>query len=379
MKPVRTWMRLVNWPLVIVVVGLLGFGLLMVRSATAGMPDGAGLLRRQALGIVVGLVPLAVAWRLDYRIFRGAVAPLLVLDALLILSPRIPGIGVTAKGATSWIMVFGQQFQPSELAKIVTILALAAIVERYRGRIESFRDALKAGSVLLVPFVLILTQPDLGTGLVFLAIGAGILLVGGLNWKWFATAALVGTLLVAGVLAIDPIMDERAGTDVLLKDYQMDRLLVFVDETRDPQGSGHNLKQSKIAIGSGELTGKGLGSGTQGNLRFLPEAQTDFIFAVLGEELGFVGATLLLGAYLALLVVALDIATRSKDYFGTLVVAGVISMWTFQILENIGMTIGLMPITGIPLPFMSFGSSFMVANLTAVGMLLSVWSRRQGA
>lgn len=368
----------VNWPLVIVVIALLVYGLLMVRSATAGMPGGAGMVRRQGLGILVGLVPLAIAWKLNYRIFRNAFFPLLILDAFLILSPRIPGIGVTAKGATSWILIFGQQFQPSELAKVVTILMLASLIARYRGSIESGWDFVKVAGALIIPFGLILTQPDLGTGLVFLAIGSGMLLIGGLKSRWALLAGAVVVVTVAAILMLDPVMDDRMGRDVLLKDYQVDRLLVFVDETRDPQGAGHNLKQSKIAIGSGELSGKGLGSGTQGNLRFLPEAQTDFIFAVLGEELGFLGAILLLGLYLVLLVIALDIATRSKDLFGSLVVTGIISMWTFQILENIGMTVGLMPITGIPLPFMSFGSSFMVTNMIAVGILLSVWTRRQG-
>ncbi len=368
----------VNWPLVIVVIALLVYGLLMVRSATAGMAGGAGMVRRQGLGILVGLIPLAIAWKVDYRIFRNAFVPLMLLDAFLILSPRIPGIGVTAKGATSWIIIFGQQFQPSELAKIVTILMLASVIARYKGSIESGWDFIKVAGALLIPFGLILSQPDLGTGLVFLAIGSGMLLIGGLKSRWALVSAAVIVVMVAAILMLDPVMDNRMGRDVLLKDYQVDRLLVFVDETRDPQGAGHNLKQSKIAIGSGELSGKGLGSGTQGNLRFLPEAQTDFIFAVLGEELGFLGAILLLGLYLALLVIALDAGTRSKDLFGSLVVTGIISMWTFQILENIGMTVGLMPITGIPLPFMSFGSSFMVTNMIAVGILLSVWTRRQG-
>lgn len=368
----------VNWPLVIVVIALLVYGLLVVRSATAGMAGGAGMVRRQMLGILVGLVPLAIAWKVDYRIFRNAFIPLLILDAFLILSPRIPGIGVTAKGATSWIVIFGQQFQPSELAKIVTILMLASIIERFKGSIENGWDFIKVAGALLIPFGLILSQPDLGTGLVFLAIGSGMLLIGGLKSRWALLSAAVVVVMVAAILMLDPVMDNRMGRDVLLKDYQVDRLLVFVDETRDPQGAGHNLKQSKIAIGSGELSGKGLGSGTQGNLRFLPEAQTDFIFAVLGEELGFLGAILLLGLYLALLVIALDVGTRSKDLFGALVVTGIISMWTFQILENIGMTVGLMPITGIPLPFMSFGSSFMVTNMIAVGILLSIWTRRQG-
>jgi rod shape determining protein RodA len=173
-------------------------------------------------------------------------------------------------------------------------------------------------------------------------------------------------------------VQQIADTSVLIKQYQIDRLLVFVDPSRDPKGAGYNLEQSKIAIGSGQLSGTGLRSGSQSNLRFLPEQHTDFIFAVTGEQVGFLGGLTLLLLYLALLVTSLEVSAQSRDLFGSLIVAGIISMWTFQILENMGMTMGLMPITGIPLPFMSFGSSFMVTNLVAVGMLLSVWARRRG-
>jgi rod shape determining protein RodA len=223
------------------------------------------------------------------------------------------------------------------------------------------------GMYAAVPIVLILLQPDLGTALVFVVITLAMLLVGGLRARWFAAIGLVG--LVALFVAVQP---------GVLKKYQQDRLLVFVDPTRDPRGAGYSLEQSKIAIGSGELFGKGLGSGTQSNLNFLPERHTDFIFSVLGEELGFVGVIILLGLYLWLLSAALAISTSSRDLFGALLVIGVMGMWVFQILENVGMTVGIMPITGIPLPFMSFGSSFMVTNLAAVGLLMSVWARRYG-
>jgi rod shape determining protein RodA len=244
---------------------------------------------------------------------------------------------------------------------------LAGIIARYNGRIERGRDVAKVIGVMLVPLGLILLQPDLGTGLVFVAITMGMLLIGGLAPRWFLVFALVGVLAVGVVLKAN-----------VLETYQVNRLLVFVDPERDPNGAGYNLAQSKIAIGSGELTGKGLGSGTQGNLNFLPERHTDFIFAVVGEELGFLGGVILLVLYLVLLFAALEIAAQSRDLLGSLIVAGVIAMWTFQILENMGMTVGLMPITGIPLPFMSYGSSFLVTNLMAVGMLLSVWTRRPG-
>jgi rod shape determining protein RodA len=369
--------RFVNPALVAVVIALAVYGSIMVRSAVSGMGAGDAMFRRHLVGLLIGLVPLVVAWAIDYRKLQGWVGPLLLLDAFLIVAPKLPGLGATAKGAQSWLQIGDiRLFQPSEPAKLITIVVMAAIISQYRGSIEHPKDLMKVLGVLAVPLGLILLQPDLGTGLVFIAITAGMLLVGGLKGRWFAILGLIAVVAIAGGLRLDATLDKSAGHDVFLKDYQMNRLLVFVDPTLDSAGAGYNLDQSKIAIGSGELSGKGLGSGTQGNLNFLPERHTDFIFSVLGEELGFIGAVVLLGLYLFLLFTALEVSASSRDLFGALIAAGVISMWTFQILENVGMTIGLMPITGIPLPFMSFGSSFMVTNMAATGMLLSVWTRR---
>lgn len=398
----RSSLRVVNPTLVAVVLLLSVFGSIMVRSAVSGMGAGDAMFKRHLLGIAIGLVPLIVAWVIDYRKFQGWVGPLLLFDAFLIISPLVPGLGATAKGAQLWLEVAGVRlFQPSEPGKLVFILVMAAVIACYKGRIEHGRDVARVLGLAVIPFLLVVAVGDLGTGLVFAAITAGMLLVGGLKGRWFAVLGITGVLLI-GVLfganeglnrmlhrgPYDPayIAAQASGssealkqvddTSVLIKRYQLNRLLVFVDPTRDPDGAGYNLEQSKIAIGSGELTGKGLGSGTQGNLNFLPERHTDFIFSVLGEELGFLGAVILLALYLGLLVTSLEISASSRDLFGSLIAVGIISMWTFQILENIGMTIGVMPITGVPLPFMSFGSSFMVTNLAATGMLLSVWTRR---
>ena len=399
----RLWF--VNWPLLALVSLLCVYGSVMVQSAVSGMTGGPGLFRRHLIGLAIGLVPLALAWAFDYRRLSGWVGPLLILDALLIIAPKIPGLGTTAKGATSWLAIGGfRLFQPSEPAKLITIVIMAIVIAGYKGRIEQTGDVARVLGILAIPLGLILLQPDLGTGMVFVAITGGMLLIGGLTPRWFLVLVVGGALLVGSLFGLneglnrvlhrgpyDPAyvaaeasgsqarLDSLKDTSVLIKRYQMNRLLVFIDPSRDPAGAGYNLEQSKIAIGSGELTGKGLkDQSTQSNLRFLPEPHTDFIFSVTGEEVGFLGAVLLLGLYLALLVTSLEISAQSRDLFGSLIVAGVIAMWTFQILENMGMTMGLMPITGIPLPFMSFGSSFMVTNLTAVGMLLSVWTRRQG-
>jgi rod shape determining protein RodA len=359
----------VNLPLVFAAAALLVYGVVVVSSATSAMGEGSGMLRRQLLGIGLGVLPLALAWSIDYRQLKHWLGPLVVLLAFLLISPRIPGLGYTSSGATSWLQIAGVRlFQPSEPAKLIFIIVMAALASRYDGRIERPRDVLTVLSLLGLAVVLILLQPDLGTGLVFVAIALGILLMGGMMGRYFVVLGLVAAILVGAVLGFG-----------LLQDYQEDRLLVFVDPERDPAGAGYNLAQSKIAIGSGGISGKGLNAGTQSNLQFLPARHTDFIFAVVGEELGFTGAVLLLGLFLALLVTALAIAASSRDLLGALIVAGVIGMWLFQILENVGMTVGMMPITGIPLSFMSFGSSFMVTNLGALGLLLSVWSRRYRA
>lgn len=392
-------LKAVNLPLVATTLALLVYGVIVVRSAVSGMEYGPAMSRRHLIGMVVGLVPLVVAWVIDYRNLKGWVGPLIAVQCALIISPLIPGLGGEAKGAQLWLEVAGRRlFQPSEPAKLIFIVAMAAIISGYKGRIERAGDVLRVLGFAGVPFLLVIAVGDLGTGLIFGAITAGMLLVGGMRARWFAVLGLVAVLGISSLFALDAglnrvlergdydpayIAAQKAGdtsqvrdTSVLIKRYQKNRLLVFIDPTVDPRGAGYNLEQSKIAIGSGELTGKGLESGTQSNLNFLPERHTDFIFAVLGEELGFLGGILLLGLYLALLVTSLEVSAQSRDLFGALIAVGVISMWTFQILENMGMTVGLMPITGIPLPFMSFGSSSMVTNLTATGMLLSVWTRR---
>lgn len=371
----------VHLGLVLSAVALIAFGGIMVWAATLTMSGHSALVQRQVLGVFVGLVGLAVMWLIDYQSLKAWTGPLMVALSLLIISPRIPGIGASVSGATSWLQIGGfRLFQPSEPAKLLFIVVLAAVIAEYGGRIEKSRDVLKVAGFAALPLMLILLQPDLGTGLVFVAIASGMLLIGGLKARWFAVFAVGGLLLVGIVFGLNSLLvsalDKPEG--VLIKSYQVDRLLVFIDPSRDPKGAGYNLQQSKIAIGSGGLTGAGLGSGTQSRLNFIPERHTDFIFSVLGEQLGFAGAMMLLALYLALMASALSISASSRDLFGALIAAGLISMWAFQVLENVGMTIGMMPITGIPLPFLSYGSSFMVTNLAGVGMLLSIWSRRYG-
>jgi rod shape determining protein RodA len=364
----------VNIPLVLIVVLITAFGLLIVYSATSG--DERFSFSRQLLGVGMGLVLMVALWRLDYHRLAVLVIPMLVLALVLIISPLMPFIGVNVNGASSWIMLFGQQIQPGEPAKVVIIVLMAALVSKYRGKLDSGKEYLKCLGILFLFLLCIMLQPDLGTGLVFFAIGITIFFAGGVNWKWLIITIVVIAAAIALVIYLDPLFDKAFDSDVLIKEYQKNRLLVFIDEDLDPTGVGYNLKQAKIAIGSGGMFGKGLFQATQSTLGFLPEAPTDFIFCVLAEELGFTGCAALLVLFAALIAISFWIAMKSDDMFGTLIIMGCIGMWVFQILENIGMTCGLMPITGIPLPFVSYGSSFMLTNFMALGLLLSVWAHR---
>lgn len=347
------------------------YGLIVSFSATAADADYS--FTRQLAGVVIGAVLMLLLWRFDFRQLGDYVGVFMVVNIVLILSPHFPLIGSESNGALSWVHLGPVRFQPGEFAKITVILMDACVMARYRGRLDDLREYLKALALMAVPFLCIMTQPDLGTGLVYLAIAAFALIAGGARARYLLWTAGILAGLVIAVFLLDPVLDAALGRDVLLKDYQRARLLVFMDSSYDTSGDGYNLTQAKIAIGSGGLFGKGFMNATQSSLGFLPEAPTDFVFCVLAEEFGFVGALALLAMYLGLLVSSLRIARRSQSLFGTIVIVCIVGMWCFQIFENIGMDIGLMPITGIPLPFVSYGSSFMLVNFMCLGLIGSVW------
>lgn len=365
---------LVNLPFVVIIVVLVGYGLLVCWSSIEGSSDTDYSFTRQLMFVAVGAIVMLLMWRIDYQRFANMVVPLFILNIALILSPHIPGLGTDAgMGAQSWLKI-GIQVQPGELAKITIILMDASIMARYGGRLDDPREYLKAVALMVAPFLAIMTQPDLGTGLVYLAIAAMALVAGGARAKYLLITLAVGIAGVAAVFAVDQVIYNSTGEYKLLKQYQRNRLLVFLDQNgTDSSSEGYNLQQAKIAIGSGGLFGKGLLNATQSGHGFLPEAQTDFIFCVLAEQFGFVGSMALLGLYGALIYVSISIARNSNDLFGTVIVMCVVGMWLFQILENIGMDCGLMPITGIPLPFVSYGSTGMVMSFMALGLIGSVW------
>ena len=352
---------------------LVVYGVVVVWSASLTIAEAN--FPRHLVGIAMGLVGAVLVWRYDYRNLQGMTRALLIVACILMIAPKIPGLGYSAKGITGWVKVpgVGITFQPSEIAKLVVIYLMAALGAQYTGKIESLRDYVRLCAILLVPFGLILLQPDLGTGLVLLVFGATIIICSGAKRSWvLVTIALI--VVGAAAIIVTSMLD---GFPHILKTYQLNRLIVFVDPSVDPTNNGYNLQQAKIAVGSGGLLGKGIGSATQAGNGFLPEAQTDFVFALLAEEFGFVGGLVLLGLFAWMILSTILLGMRCESMFGKLVCVGCAAMWTFQVLEEVGMCMGIMPITGIPLPFISYGATSMIAQLMAVGMVQSVWRHRQ--
>jgi len=345
---------------------LIGYGLVMTYSVTAESRTFTGdpmqFVLRGALWAAIGLAVMVAVAMFDYA-WLGTLAPLAYLGTLGLLA-AVLALGVESLGAQRTVCRFGICFQFSEIAKVLMIIVLAKFFADRQDKIGSPLTII-GGLALLGPAVLLVyKQPDLGTSLVFVAIFFGLAFMAGARmWQ------LVGLVAVAG--AAFPLIWS------LLKTYQQARMTAFLNPYADPQGAGWNIIQSLIAVGSGQATGKGLTAGTQSPLGYLPIAESDFVFAGLAEDLGFVGALILFLLYVALLVAALRIAYRARDPFGMLLGGGVAAMLIFQILVNVGMAISLMPVTGIPLPFISHGGSSLVSICFALGVLQSVSMRRE--
>lgn len=354
------------------VIGLLAIGTLLVYAGTREWFRSYGLdpeyyLKRHSINIVIGVLLAYGTTLIDYRLLR-AYTPIIWLAAVIgLVLVLIPGIGSEINGARAWIALPGGfQIQPAELAKIAIIVGIAMILAD-RDQVDqdpSDLDVLKALAISAVPILLIIAQPDLGTVLIISAAVVAMIGASGARAIW-----VVGLLLLAIVGVFTAV---QTGA---VNEYQVARLQSFVDPNADPQATGYQLRQSRITIGSGGLFGKGLFEGPQTNGRFVPEQQTDFIFTVAGEELGFVGCSLILFLYFLIFLRAFAICKRSSDLFGRLVCIGVIAWFGFQTFENIGMAMGLMPMTGVPLPFLSYGGSSMFANLIGIGLLQNVYAR----
>lgn len=366
----------VNIPVLVAWLCLLTYGAVVIWAASQTNTDAS--FTRQLVGIGLGVVLAFVCWRSDFSGLAGMTTVLLIIDLAVLFSPYIPGLSYNAKGMTGWIKIplIGLTFQPVELAKIITIFFMASLGAQYNGRIDSVREYAKLCGMLAIPFGAAVVAGDLGSGLVVFFSGAAIILMSGPKKEWvLCTVALI----IGGVsimLALDSVLDSMLGHDVLLKQYQMNRLLVFINPESDTSNAGYNLLQSMIAVGSGGFFGKGFGNASQSGAGFLPEAHTDFVFALLSELFGFVGALVLLALFALLIFSTIRVAHQSDSLFLQLVAIGIVGMWTFQLLEEVGMCIGLMPITGIPLPFISFGSSSMLMQCAALGIVQSIWRSR---
>jgi rod shape determining protein RodA len=368
-------LRSLDWLLLAGIGGLVAVGLWAVSGATrfAVAGDPSYYVHRQMIYAAVGGAVLLVGLFVEPDIYRRYWKPIFGGAVLLIAFVFV--VGHAARGSTRWISLGFFTFQPSEFGKLAFVLAIAGFIAN-RGRAGgSLGTTLRVLGLGALPVLLVFAQPDLGTALVYLAALAAMLFVAGTPWRQLAVFGSIAALLAVGVLWAGP----AAGVN-FLKGYQQARLTCFVHPSRcSDSDTRYNLEQSMVAVGSGQVNGRGVHNSTQTNLNFLPEHGTDFVFAAFSEQHGFVGASLLLGLYLLVLWRALRIVSVARDFYSAIVAGGIVVALLFQIFVNVGMTMGIAPITGIPLPFVSVGGSSMIANLAAMGVLLAIYARGRAA
>lgn len=356
--------------LLITTVVLVFYGLFMIKSATMSFTSGSfPYLKTQILAFILGACAVVVLVLIDYEIYGYFYIPIYILSNLLLLAVLFFGFGADQWGASNWLRIGPISFQPSEIAKFGIIISLAKYIDKNHEKINEPVTLLKILIFAFVPVILILKQPDLGTALVFIFFILIMIFSAGLSYKYimpFVALAVIG--IIIGIIFLATSLDDYNIGD----NYQIDRILMFLNPKLDPSGRGYQVLQSKIAIGSGQMFGRGYQQGVQNQYGFLPTKETDFIFAVIVEELGFIGGISLIMLYAILLFRLIKIAKNSSDMFGSLIVIGIMGMFLFHILENIGMTMGLMPVTGIPLPFISYGGTFMLVNMISIGLVLGV-------
>ncbi len=353
--------------LILAVVGLAVCSVVTLSSATRDLVPGQPgyYVDRQAVYLFVGILLMVALSRLDYshlRQFKRVIYALLMFSILAVL-----GLGHAARGSQRAISLPFFSFQASELGKVFLIVALAAFVVDRARYLREWDTTVRVMVAALVPAFFVIAQPDLGSGMVYMVIAMTLLFVAGTSWKQLGALIALGAVSVAIVLAGAPALGVH-----VLKPYQVARLTAFLHPTTNAQKEGYQQEEAKIAIGSGQKTGRGAGA-TQVPLGYVPESHTDFVFAAVGEQYGFVGAALVLSLYALLIWRALRILTMSKDLFGSLVAGGVAAMLMFQVFVNVGMAIGIMPITGVTLPLMSYGGSSVITTLLAVGLLQSIY------
>ena len=358
-----------DWLTLSIVILISTIGILTIFSATrqpsAGDAAQATFYMKQFAWLLISLLALILFISFDY-IWLGRIAlPVYITGLILLLIVLVSGR--TGMGAQRWISLGPLSFQPSEFFKLMFIIMLSSHYSFSREPLSVAGLLRVFFFVVFIPFVLLFKQPDLGTAIVVLLIFISVSLAKGLQKK------VIAMIIVIGIISL-PFLGNIMWTG--LKDYQKNRLIAFIEPEVDPSGIGYHINQSKIAIGSGEFLGKGYLNGTQGPFRFLPEKHTDFIFAVFAEEWGFVGSAFLLALYLLLIMRGLDTASKAKDDFGRLLALGITFMFCIYFFVNIGMTLGIMPVVGIPLPFMSYGGTALLSNYISIGVLINIRTRR---
>lgn len=353
-----------DWILFITVIILASFGIMMILSATASY-DNSRFVKVQSFSLVLGIIAIIFLVIIDYRTFGKFYIPIYIVSNLLLVIVLIFGVGDDIWGAKRALAIGNFVFQPAEIAKVGVIISLAKLIDKNKHEINKPLVLLKIIAFAAIPMGLILMQPDLGTTLVFAFFIGVMLFIAGLDIKYF------GYVLLIGLICLPLIW-------MSLDNYQKIRITGFLNPEEDTSGSVYQAREAKIAVGSGKVFGRGLFQGVQTQYGYIPEKQTDMIFAVVGEELGFIGGLTLFLLYFIMLYRLIKIAKDTEDLFGSLIVTGITAMFLFHIWENIGMTIGLMPITGIPLPFMSYGGTFLLVNMISIGISLSVAVHKEG-
>jgi rod shape determining protein RodA len=367
-------LRRLDWTMLAAAAALVGYGLWVVEGITRDdvLGDPTYYVTRQAVYAAVGAVGLAIAVFVDPDVYRRRRVPLFVgMIAVLLI---VLAAGVEVRGSQRWIDVGSFRFQPSEFGKLVLVLCLAGYLADRGKRVTESRTTIVAVGIAAAPVALVFLQPDVGSALVYLAALGAVLFVAGTRWLDLAWLLGVAALVAVAVLWAAPAV----GVDIL-KPYQVQRLTAFTNPSSDPGDATYNVNQSQIAIGSGGPTGRGVSGATQTNFDFLPEHATDFVFASLAEQRGFVGASILLALYLLVIWRALNTIAVARDAFSAIVAGGIAVALLFQIVINVGMTVGMAPVTGIPLPFVSAGGSSLIMNLVAIGILQAIHARGRAA
>jgi rod shape determining protein RodA len=365
-----SFLRRLDWLLLLAVGAVVAYGLWAVAGITRHDVVGNEnyYVVRQAIAAGLGFVGFVIALAIDPDRYRRAQKGIYAVTLLLML--LVFPLGDTTRGSKRWIELGGFQLQPSEFGKLLFVLALAGFLADRARRVHEPRVVLQTIGLGLLPILLVFKQPDLGTALVYTAAVAACLFVAGIRWSHLAVLISAGVLVISSVVWFLP----AAGIEVL-EPYQTARLTGFTNPDSDPAGTTYNVTQSITAVGSGGLNGRGVEGATQTRLDYLPEHHTDFVFAALAEQRGFFGAALLLGLYLLVVWRGLRVIAVARDAFSAIVAGGIVIAFLFQIFVNVGMTMGIAPVTGIPLPFVTVGGSSMVANLIAIGVLQSIHAR----